>query len=80
MTGWEWYAGLEEDVECEGVYSVGGCETRDAAIAEAREQWPDKPIMVIEARMSTAKKHYVDPDIIPFTHTRNKELMGDDAA
>lgn len=80
MTGWEWFAGGYGDVEYDGVYPAGGCATKDDAIAELARQGIEpvdgrQLFYVIEARSSTAKRHYVDPEVIPFVRTRNHELL-----
>ncbi|MBG6116242.1 hypothetical protein IWY39_000046 [Sphingobium sp. JAI105] len=72
-TDWAWHAG----VEGEWSYDLATEEpTREAAIAQALRNAEDgETIQIVEARMSTALK-YDDADEIPFTHTRNHEIIG----
>jgi hypothetical protein len=71
-TDWSWYAG----VRGEYYYLAVDEPTREAAIAQALRNAEDGEIIqIIEARISTALK-YEAADEVPFTHTRNHEVIG----
>lgn len=72
-SGWAWYAGIVG----EPVYEVAcDCRSREEALREAaRNVGPDEEIQLIEARQSTDRR-YEGADSIPFTHTRNHEVIG----
>ena len=72
-TNWSWYAGLVGEWSYELAVEM---PTREAAIREAlRNTDEGDEIQVIEAQMSTAAK-YDGHDAVPFTRTRNHELIG----
>jgi hypothetical protein len=80
MTGWFWWAGLDEDVDCEGIYQWGEFKTRDEAVsAGMRETQPGQSFYVIEARSSESIEHE-GADMVPFLRRRNQELVNHTAA
>lgn len=76
-TDWAWWAGIVGD---ESYALACECKSRDEAIREALRNAPDDEdceIEIIEARSSNARKYESgDYDVIPFTHTRNHEIIG----
>ena len=79
-SAWEWWAGYHGDVECEGVYTIGSFQSREAAIAAGLAEMPDADgnafFHIVEARSSTAAKHE-GADVVPFTHKRHHEIIGE---
>lgn len=77
-SNWEWWAGYHRDVEYEGAYNVGCFLTRQEAIDAGRAEMPDRDgnsfFHIIEARSSTDKRYEGD-DFVPFTHSRNAEII-----
>lgn len=70
---WAWWAGVAGEDE---YYLAAEMPTREAAIAEAlKNAEPGEIIQIVEARMSSAIK-YEGADFVPFTHTRNHEVIG----
>ena len=72
-SAWEWWAGEEGD----NYYAFGSAGSRDEAIRLGlREVEIGERFQIIEARSSTAKKYDGgDYDFVPFTHTRNHEVV-----
>lgn len=68
-----WWAG----VVGEDSYDLAAdCPSREAAIHEAlRNADDDEVIQIVEARSSTDRR-YEGADFVPFTHTRNHEIIG----
>ena len=71
-TDWEWWFG---HVDNEG-YSESAKTREEAIKLGLRDTVAGEQFQIIEARSSTAQKyesgHY---DIVPFTHTRNHEVL-----
>lgn len=72
-TNWAWWAGVvgedNYDLACE-------ISTREDAIREGLSNTVDGEIVqIIEAQQSTAAK-YEGADHVPFTRTRNHEVIG----
>lgn len=75
MTDWEWFAGPLDEVEADGFFPVGGCPTREAAIAAARAEYGSGvALKIICARSSTDKRHE-GADIVPFVRVRLGEVI-----
>jgi len=74
MTGWEWWAGYDED-QAEGTYSIGTFGTREEAIvAGLRETKPGETFHIVEARSSTDMR-YEESDFVPFVRARGHEAI-----
>ncbi len=72
-TCWAWWAGIEGDQTFDLAIEQ---PTRQAALAEAlRNADKEDVIVIVEARMSTDRRYEGD-DFVPFTHTRNREVIG----
>ncbi|MGE4323644.1 MAG: hypothetical protein AB7E60_11520 [Sphingobium sp.] len=70
---WHWWAGIVGEWNYEVAVEQ---PTRQAAIEEALRNTDEGDVVqIIEARISTAAK-YDGWDAIPFTHTRNHEIIG----
>lgn len=74
-TDWLWFAGIRNELE---YYLAVEMPSREAAIIKGMQLAVDgEEIQIVEARMSTAAKYESGAyDEIPFTHTRNFEIIG----
>lgn len=83
---WFWWAGLDGEVECEGLYRFGEFETRDEALSAGREAMPDVDgntfFHVVEAQFADKLAGGDDDpdDFQPFAAMRNHELIEQEAA